>query len=141
MLVGRLVLRPVAQLALGANIARDGPDSLRWGAETTVEQSGLMLRAEYITRHRRGRAREDDDFGWYVLGVFRVIPQLQLVARQEDFQRPSVGVARRVRATTVGTIFEVVPNRVRLLVDGVRRASGPNQTHTDSFIAQIQVRY
>ena len=141
MLLGRLVVRPVAQLALGGSVARDGPDSLRWGVEANVEERGLTLRSEYITRHRRGRAQDEDDFGWYVLGGFRITPRLQLIARQEDFQRPSIGTSRRERATTVGTIFEIAPNRVRLLLDGVRRASGPLQSHTDTFIAQAQVRF
>ena len=141
MLVSRLTVRPVAQVTLGANVARDGGDSLRWGTEVNMEERGAVVRAEYITRHRRGRARDQDDFGWYVLGVFRLLPQLQLLARQEDFQRPSYGIARRVRATTVGSIVEIAPQRVRLLVDAVRRTSGPSQTEVDTFIAQLQVRF
>jgi len=46
-----------------------------------------------------------------------------------------------VRATTVGSIVEIAPQRVRLLVDAVRRTSGPSQTEVDTFIAQLQVRF
>jgi hypothetical protein len=47
----------------------------------------------------RGHASEKDDFGWYVFEGFRVIPRVQLVARQEDFQRPMRGIANRLRGT------------------------------------------
>ncbi|HKQ56879.1 MAG TPA: porin [Candidatus Eisenbacteria bacterium] len=141
MWVGRLVVRPIAQLAVGGSATRDGPDSLRWGAEAQVEERGVIVRGEYIARHRRGRATDRDDAGWYVLGVYRVVPQAQLLVRQEDFLRPSIGLSRRVRGTTVGTIIEIVPNRVRLLVDGVRRTSGASHTRTTTFVAQAQVRF
>jgi hypothetical protein len=141
MLLGRLVARPLAQLGLGASVARDGADSLRCGIEAVAEERGGMLRAEYITRHRRARALDQDDFGWYVLGVYRVTPRLQLLARQEDFRRPTIGIARRVRATTLGAIVEIAPNRVRLLLDGVRRASGPSQAGVETLIGQVQVRF
>ncbi len=76
-----------------------------------------------------------------MLGGFRVIPQVQLIGRLEDFQRPALGIARRVRARTIGANVEIVPNRVRLLVEGVRRATGAKQINADSFIGQVQVRF
>ena len=139
--VGRLVVRPLAQLSLGSSVTRARSDSVRWGVEGTAEYGGAMVRLEYITRHLQGRARNKDDYGWYLLGGFRVIPQVQLIGRLEDFQRPAIGIARRVRATTIGTNVEIVPNRVRLLVEGVRRATGAKQITTDSFIGQVQVRF
>jgi hypothetical protein len=141
LLVGRVVTRPVAGLALGGSITRDAADSLRWGIEGVVEQWGGMVRAEYITRHRRGRAQVDDDFGWYLLGTFRVVPRLTLVGRLEDFQRPSIGTSRRTRAATAGVNWEFVPDRVRLLVNAVRRASGAHQLRTQTLIGQLQVRF
>jgi len=138
LVVGRIVVRPLAQLALGASVAHDHADSLRWGIEAQAEHRGLMARAEYIARQR---PFQDDDFGWYALGGFRITPQVQIIARQEDFQRPAIGTSRRVRATTFGAIIEVAPNRVRLLVDGVRRLAGASQSRMDSVIGQIQVRF
>jgi len=138
--VARAVLRPIAPLSIGASVARDSKDSLRAGVEATVEQWGGMARAEYITRHRTGRERDQDDFGWYVLGTLRVLPPVQLLGRAEDFQRPAYGVSRRVRAVTVGTNIEFAPNRVRLLVEGVRRATGPKQQNVNTLIGQLQVR-
>ena len=138
LVVGRIVFRPIAQLALGANVARDHPDSLRWGIEAQAEERGLMVRVEYILRHR---PFEEDDFGWYVLGGFRVTPQIQVIARQEDLQRPAIEIGRRVRATTLGAVLEIAPNRVRLMIDGVRRMAGAGQRRMDTLIGQIQVRF
>jgi hypothetical protein len=141
MYVGRITSRPIPQLALGASATHDGPDSLRWGADASLQQSGLVVRSEYVTRHLRGRARENDDFGWYVLESYRVTPRFQLVARQEDYQRPSRGIARRIRGLAYATNLEVAPNHVRLLLEFSRRLSGAQQARTDTFIAQMQVQF
>ncbi len=140
MLVGRVTVRPLPQLALGASATHDGPDSLRWSLDAHAQYLGAGVRAEYVTRHVEGRPRGRDDFGWYVLETYRVIPRLQLVARQEDFQRPARGVARRIRGTAYGANVEVAPHRVRLLLQFSRRISGPRQTRSDSFIAQLQAQ-
>src|SRR5258706_1689853 len=131
MLVGRAVVRPLPQVTLGGNVTRDSKDSLRWGVETQLEQSGAFVRAETITRHRRGRDTRLDDRGWYVLGIYRVIPRLQVLAREEEFKRPWIGAARRVRATTVGTIIEIAPNRVRPRGAGRRRTRGAEAAAPD----------
>jgi len=141
MLVARIVARPIPQLALGANATRDGADSSRWGVEANAEELGAVVRSEYLVRHRRGRASDQDDFGWYVFGGYRVMRFVQLIGRQEDFQRPSYGISRRVRATTLGVNLDLAPNRVKLLLEGVRRMSGANQTRVDAFIAQLQARF
>jgi PP-loop superfamily ATP-utilizing enzyme len=80
-----------------------------------------------------------DEFGWYLFEGCRVTPRVQLVARQEDFQRPARGTTKRVRGLAGGANVEIAPNRVRLLLEGSRRISGQLQTRSDSFIAQLQV--
>jgi hypothetical protein len=140
-LVGRVSSRPVPQLAFGASATRDGADSLRWGVDASLQQYGAVVRAEYMTRHVRGRARGRDDFGWYVFESFRVTPRVQLVARQEDFQRPAFGTARRVRGLAYGTNIEIAPNHVRLLVEFSRRLSGAVPSRADAFIGQLQVQF
>jgi hypothetical protein len=141
MLVGRATVRPIPQLALGASGARDGEDSLRWGVDAVVQHEGAQVRAEYVTRHVSGRARFRDDFGWYVFEAFRVVPRVQLVARQEDFQRPAYGASRRVRSEAYGSNFEIAPGKVRLLLEFLRRTSGAKLTSTDAFIAQLQAQF
>jgi hypothetical protein len=139
--VGRVVVRPLAQVGLGGSLALDSADSLRWGVEGNLEQSGATVRGEYIRREVYGRASGQQDFGWYVLGLYRVLPTVQLQLRQEDFQRPAYGIGRRVRGTTLGVNFDVVPQRVRILVNGVNKASGPAQRHAHTLIVQGQVRF
>ena len=139
--VGRLVARPIAQLALGGSVTHEGPDSMRWGADVNLEDLGGIVRAEYVTRHRKGRDVELDDYGWYVFAGFRVLPPVQLIARQEDFRRPLRGDRSRVTATTLGVNVEPVPNRVRFLFEGVRRRAGVDLRRTDTYIGQVQVRF
>ncbi len=139
--VARATLTPIAQMGFGASLSRDGPDSLRWGIDGCLEQSGALLRGEYILRHRRGRDHDRDDRGWSVFGGYRVIPRAQVFGRTEAFERPWAGRATRVRATAVGINVELAPARVRLLVEGLRRRTGLRQARTDTGIAQLQVRF
>ena len=141
MLVGRVTARPLPQLSLGASATRDGADSLRWGVDASAQHFGGVVRAEYMTRHRRGRANDQDDFGWYVFESFRATPRVQLVARQEDFQRPARGPATRLRGAACGANIELAPTRVRLLLEFSRRISGKSQGRADSFLAQMQVQF
>ena len=140
MWVGRVAARPVSQLGVGASFTRDGPDSLRWGVDASAQEYGGVVRAEYVTRHKRGRDQGQDDFGWYVSESFRITPRVQLVARQEDFQRPSRGTSKRLRGSAYGANYEIAPGKVRLLAEFARRISGPMQTRGDSFLAQLQVQ-
>jgi hypothetical protein len=127
-------------LSLGASGTRDGADSLRWGADAVVQYYGGVVRVEYMTRHQRGHDPALDDFGWYAFEGLRLTPRVQLVARQEDFQRPARGISRRMRGLAYGANFDFAPNRVRLLVEFSRRISGPKQTRSDSFKAQLQAQ-
>jgi len=140
MWVGRITARPISQLGLGGSVTRDGADSLRWGVDASAQEYGGVVRAEYATRHRRGRDRGQDDFGWYVFESFRVTPRIQLVARQEDFQRPARGPAKRLRGSAYGVNLDIAPSKVRLLVEFARRISGLAQTRGDAFLAQLQVQ-
>ncbi|HEY6866990.1 MAG TPA: porin [Candidatus Eisenbacteria bacterium] len=140
LLVGRFTARPLPQLSVGASGTRDGADSLRWGVDASAQEWGAMVRAEYITRHRRGRDTRDDDFGWYVFESFRVVPSAQLLARQEDFQRPQPGAVQRIRGLAYGLNVDIAPTKVRLLLEFSRRISGRLQSRTDLFIAQLQAQ-
>jgi len=139
LVVSRAVVRPFSQLSLGASGATYERDSTRWGFEASVEQSGALLRAEWIAQHRRGHSSNDE--GWFVLGAMRVLPWAQLVAQVEDFKRPIMGPAFRMRATTVGANLDLGASRTRLTLEYVDRRSGPTQAHRRTGIAQLQVRF
>jgi len=140
-IIARATARPLPQLSLGASATRDGADSLRWGVDASAQHLGGVVRAEYITRQVRGRAREKDDFGWYLFEAFRLMPRVQLVARQENFQRPARGPSKRLRGAACGANFEIAPSRVRLLLEFSRRITGLQQARGDSFIAQLQAQF
>lgn len=141
MLVARIAARPLPQLSVGASGTRDGADSLRWGVDGSAQSLGGVVRAEYVLKHRRARAHDLDDRGWYVFESFRATPRLQLVARQEDFRRPARGLASRLRGSAYGANVELAPNRVRLLLEFSRRISGKAQTRADAFLGQLQVQF
>jgi len=137
--VARLSVRPIAQVTIAGNVARSSPDSTRYGGDLTLEQSGVFLRGEVIGQRKTGRPR--DDLGWYVLGGLRVLPWLQLLAKQEDFQRPSLGVARRIGATVGGVNVELPGGRTRFLANFVSRKTGFPRQKRNSVILQTQVRF
>ena len=139
--VARVVARPFAPVSLGANLARDSADSLRWGVEAELQRWGGLLRGEYMRRHRNDRPADLEDRGWYLFGSARVVPAVSCFARHGDFQRPAIGVSRRVRESCIGVNWECVPDRVRLLASVVRRTSGARQSDTRTWLAQLQVRF
>jgi Phosphate-selective porin O and P len=139
LVVGRASVRPISQLTVAGSVASYGPDSTRWGADASIEQSGFLLRCEWLSQHKRDRAR--DDAGWFVLAGYRVVPWLQVIARQEDFQRPGIGVARRISATTGGLNLDLPGGRTRGIVDFVSREAGFPRVRTNSLVTQLQVKF
>jgi hypothetical protein len=139
LVVGRLVLTPFAPLSVAGSMAWFGEDSSRYEADANLEGLGFLLRAELVGQHVRGRDR--DDLGWLVLGGYRVLPWVQLVARREDFLRPSLGVARRISATTAGVNLDLPGGRTRLLANFIARDTGFPRVRRHLGIVQIQVRF
>jgi len=70
-----------------------------------------------------------------------VLPWLQLLARQEDFQRSGIGVARRVSATVGGANVELPRGRTRFLANFASRKTGFPRQKRNSVIGQVQVRF
>jgi hypothetical protein len=95
LVVGRVVARPIAPVSIGGDIALKSSTHRAMGAEANVDYRGAFLRGEYIADRVDGRER--DDFGWYLLIGYRVMPWLQVVARDEDFERPTAGAPRFAR--------------------------------------------
>lgn len=141
MWVARTVLRPVPQLSLGLSGTRDGDDSLRWCADASVSHRGATVRGEYAKRVVRNRPSDKNEFGWYLFESYRVVPRVLLLARQERYERPVFGVARRMRGVVFGAAYDVAPAHVKLLAEFSRRESGAHLARTDAVIAQLQVIY
>src|SRR5262245_34697440 len=133
--IARAVARPIGPLSIGGEIATKGSRRRSFGGEFNAEYRGALLRGEYIGERIDGRDR--DDYGWYILAGYRVMPWLQVLARQEDFQRPSLGVARRISATTAGFALDFPGGQTRLLLDYIGRTTGAARILTNNWIAQL----
>ncbi|MEP6573948.1 MAG: hypothetical protein ABJD11_14695, partial [Gemmatimonadota bacterium] len=96
------------------------------------------LKGEYIWEHRKAKSPEDN--GWYALAAFRVLPWVQLVAKQEDFRRNAISAGQKNQATTAGVNLEL-GGRTRLLANYVSRKIGTPGVRHGGLITQIQVRF
>jgi hypothetical protein len=139
LVVARLALRPIPQLTLGSDLARYNSDSIRYGIDGDIEYRGLSIKGEYIWQDRAGDIRNDR--GWYGLAACRVLPWVQVVVKQEYFDRPVRAVTSKNRATTAGVNFDFAASRVRLITDFVSRRIGDPGTRHGALIIQLQVRY
>jgi hypothetical protein len=139
MVVGRAVVRPIAMVTLAGNAATYAGDSVRYGGDASIESHGAVVRAEYIGQHVRDRERDEN--GWYLLGAYRALQWLQLVARHEDFLRPHLGEARRTTASLLGANIEFPAARTRLTIEGMGRRTGSPRQTVMSLRAQLQVLF
>lgn len=138
--VARAAVRVLPALSLAINGARYFGDSTRYGVDAAYEAGRVTLKAEYI-----GQARDavpgPDDWGWYGLGAFLVIPTVQAVGKYEEFARPAITTAVKNRAWTAG--LNVYPNgrNFRLTFDYVSRKIGEPGTRKGRLLAQIQAKF
>lgn len=139
LIVARATGRPLAPFELGANLARWGGDSTRYGIDGRIEYRGATLQAELVWQDRPGGAPSDR--GWYALAAYRVRPRVQLVLKQERFERPALGADRLDLATTGGVNVWFAGERIRFLADYVSRRIGRPGVRAGTLIAQAQVRF
>lgn len=139
LVVGRVTARPVRALDVGANAARYGSDSTRYGMDAAWVERAVTVKAEYIGQHRTGVGA--DDYGWYGLATYHVRPAVVLLVKQEDFLRPAIAAARRDVATTVGTTLDFSDSRVRLYLDYVLRKIGSPGVRRGVLLTELQLRF
>jgi len=133
MVVARVTARPVDAVRLGADVARSR-DSTRYGFEAGLVYRSVELRGEYVRQHDLGIPA--DDVGWFVTGIARLGPALDLVAQQEDLQEPAVASFVRNTATTLGVDVFLDGGRERLLANYVSRRVG---TRSGALVLQAQI--
>jgi phosphate-selective porin len=138
--VARLVVRPVPHLGLGVNGARYFGDSTRYGVDATYDDDRLVLRGEYLGQ-ARDAAAADDDWGWYLLGAYGVVPDVQLVARYEEFDRPGVSPQSKIRAWTIGTNVRPFGPSTRFTLEYLSRKADDPGNRKGRLLAQAQVKY
>ena len=138
LVVSRLVAHPVKVIALGADVAYYGADSIRFAADANLELPTLALRGSYLAQHRSSVAQ--NDYGWTALVAYRIHPGVQLVAREEDFQRPGISSALRTLTTIGGASVDLSGDHVRLGVNYISRRIGTPGVRTNMLVAQLQAR-
>ncbi len=139
LVVGRVLVRPIAPLSVAAHVGAYGSDSTRYGFDFALEGRGALLRGEYIAQ--ASDIREDDDRAWTVLAAYQVSPLVQLVARQEDLERPGLAPSWRNRATTGGVNLFFPGGKTRLLLSVISRQVGAAAESKMRGVAQLQVKF
>ncbi len=138
--VGRLVIRPVPEIALGADVARYFGDSTRYGVDAGYEGPALTLRAEYLGQARDGSGLRHDR-GWYGMGAYFITKSVQAVGQYEYFDRPAVPTSPKNRAWTAGLHWFPMARDVRLTAEYISRTLGDPGVRTGQFLSQVQVRF
>ena len=138
--VARLVVHPVHHVGLGINGARYFGDSTRYGVDATYDDDRIVVRGEYLGQSRDATTA-DDDWGWYLLGAYGMITEVQLVARYEEFERPGVSPQSKIRAWTVGANIRPFGQSTRFTLDYLSRKAGDPGSRKGRLLAQAQVKY
>lgn len=138
--VARVAVRPVAHLTLGLNGARYFGDSTRYGAEAAYADERFVARGEYLGQSR-DLARTADDRGWYLLGAAAVVPEIQLVGRYEEFERPGVSDQSKIRAWSLGANVRPFGPSTRFTLEFLSRRVGDPGVRRGRLLAQAQVKY
>jgi phosphate-selective porin len=137
---GRLVLRPVRRIVLGANVARYFGDSTRYGVDAGYEGPALTLRAEYLAQTRDGQALPRDR-GWYAVAAYFLVPSVQVVSQYETFSRPGIVAFPRNRAWTAGAHWFPINRDFRLTAEYISRSLGDPGARTGALLSQVQLRF
>lgn len=139
LVVGRVLVRPIAPLSMAAHVGAYGSDSTRYGFDFALEDRGALLRGEYIAQ--ASDIREDDDRAWTVLAAYHVSPLVQFVARQEDLERSGLAPSWRNRATTGGINLFFTGGKTRLFLGAISRQVGAAAESKMRGVAQLQVKF
>ncbi|HEX5386859.1 MAG TPA: porin [Gemmatimonadales bacterium] len=138
--VARLVVRPIAGVSLGANLARYFGDSTRYGADANYEAHGFVARGEYVAGSRDGIDAPVDE-GWYALAGYFLIPSVQLVGKYEWFTRDAVSPQRKNRAWTAAVNAYPWSRRTRCVLEYISRKIGAPGIRRGEVLAQFQVTF
>ncbi|HET7599862.1 MAG TPA: porin [Gemmatimonadales bacterium] len=138
--VARVVVRPLAAVSVGANVARYFGDSTRFGMDASYEDRRAVARAEWLAQTRdRLDAPEDD--GWYALAGYFVVPTVQLVGKYERFAREAVGPETRNRAWTAAANIYPWRRAIRVTLEYISRTTGEPGRRRGTGLAQVQARF
>ena len=138
--VARVAVRPIPDVSVGGNVARYFGDSTRFGADVNYEGPRITVRGEVVAQ-ARDSAGGKHDYGWFALGGVKVIDQVQLIGRYEEFRRDKISTQQRSRIWTAGANIFLSGNAVKLMVEYVSRKVGDPGERKGTVLTQLQVRY
>ncbi|HTS89216.1 MAG TPA: porin [Gemmatimonadales bacterium] len=138
--VGRLEIRPISTIEVGAGVARYFGDSTRYSFDANYAGPRFIVRGEYVAQARDSLGGSKDH-GWFALGAVKTVPQLQLVFKYEDFRRDQISLQQRDRAWTAGANAFLHGEAVRLSMEYVSRKIGDPGVRTGVLLTQLQLRY
>ena len=107
--------------------------------DAAVEYRGATLRGEYLWQDHHADTPVDQ--GWYGVATYRVLPWVQLVVKQEKFERDALSPTQRVVATTGGVNLEFAARGIGLIAKFVSRWIGDPGRRRGTVITQLQVRF
>lgn len=138
--VARVAVRPIPEISLGGNVARYFGDSTRYGADVSYDGPRVTVRGEYVAQSRDSVGGRKDH-GWFALGGVRVVEQLQLVAKYEEFRRDAITLQQRNKAWTAAANIFLAGSAVKLTVEYISRKIGDPGIRRGLLLTQLQVRY
>jgi hypothetical protein len=138
--VARATFRPIPALLVGANVARYFGDSTRYGADVSLETARVLARGEWIAQQRDSLGGTSDR-GWLALAGYKVIADVQLIAKYEEFRRAAISPAQHNRAWSGGVNWFIVSPGVRLSAFYVSRRIGAPGVRRGALETQLQVRF
>ena len=138
--VVRLVVKPVPEVALGAHAARYFGDSTRYGVDASYEATRFVVRGEYAAQ-ARDDVGGDNDKGWFALAAVKLLDQLQLVGKYEDFSRDAISAQQQNQAWTGAVNLFFHGKAVKLALEYISREIGDPGVRRGMGLAQLQLRY
>jgi phosphate-selective porin len=138
--VARLAVRVLPHLALGVNGAQYFGDSTRYGVDIAYEDQRFAVKGEYLGQ-TRNNAPGSADRGWYGLGGMFLIPEVQAVAKFEEFERPGVTSAVGNDAWTAGLNVYPSGRNLRIALDYLSRRNADSGSRKARLLAQVQAKF
>lgn len=138
--VARVVVRPIPEVSLGADVAAYFGDSTRYSFDANYEGPRLTVRGEYAAQSRDSLGGKSDH-GWFGLAGYRVVPAVMLVGKYEDFRRDEISLQQRNKAWTAAVNIFLHGSAAKLTLEYISRKIGDPGTRKGLLLTQLQLRY
>ncbi len=140
-LYGRLVVKPIEELHLGAayansKIGKDKVDNSRVGAELKFSMDPIVAYGEFATGKYKGK----DAYTFYLTGGYKIIKPLQLVARFDWYDTDTKKDDNEQYEITGGVNYFIEKHNAKIQLNYVHRGEKPAKDN-DIIRINIQVSF